>query len=181
MFALLVLRWTAVSGVCVTLCTLVGGAGAVCGLSGSRHRFVASSRPPLRTRVVPSNMRQCVALKMAVYPASQNFAVESRDACASPGTMWASMAVPRIHGMSTLHVCVDCSVLSSGNVMVIGCTAIRLLVTCTPSTRKRLVAPESLRAVALVLCCSVSCWALWWVCSLAMVLLSSSSSKSGAK
>lgn len=35
------------------------------------------------------------------------FSVESRDAWARPGTMWAVVASRRSHGMSTLHVCVD--------------------------------------------------------------------------
>ena len=62
--------------------------------------------------------------------------------------MWAVVASCCSHGMSTLHVCVDCNVAPSGSVMVMGCRATCLLVTCALSMMKWLVAPESLRADA---------------------------------
>ena len=78
-----------------------------------------------------------------LHPASQNFLVEISDACASPGTMWASVISSGNQGMSRLHVWVDLMVLPLGSVMVIGFVAIALLVTGAFSTRKWPVAPES--------------------------------------
>ena len=78
-----------------------------------------------------------------LHPASQNFLVEISDACASPGTMWASVISSGNQGMSRLHVWVDLMVLPLGSVMVIGFVAIALLVTGAFSTRKCPVAPES--------------------------------------
>ena len=80
---------------------------------------------------------------ITLHPASQNFLVEMSDACASPGTMWASVILSGNHGMSRLHVWVDLIVLPLGSVMVIGFAAIFLLVTGAFSTRKCPVAPES--------------------------------------
>ena len=47
------------------------------------------------------------------------------------------------HGMSRLHVCVDCIVPPLGNVIVTGLIAFFLLTTGAPLTRKWPVAPES--------------------------------------
>lgn len=105
----------------------------------------------MRTSVVPSKILHCVASKLTVYPASQNFAVARREACARPGTMCALVASWRSHGMSTLHVCVDLRVAPSGSVIVIGWRSSCLLMTWAPSIMKWLVAPESLSAVAVVL------------------------------
>lgn len=92
--------------------------------------------------------------------------------------MWASVAAPCSHGMSTLHVCVDCNVLPFGNVIVMGWMVIFLFVTWAPSTRKWLVAHELLSAVASLLACGcgMPCWVLWWASSLEMDSCSSSSS-----
>ena len=81
--------------------------------------------------------------KTTLHPASQNLRVEISDACASPGTMCASVICAGSHGMSRLHVWVDWITLPFGNVIVIGWSAILLFMTGAPSTRKWPVAPES--------------------------------------
>ena len=80
--------------------------GLVAGQSGRRHKFVVGSLPPLRTMSVPSKMRHSIASNTTVYPASQNFAVATNEEWVRPGMMCACVVLPRIHGMSRLHVCV---------------------------------------------------------------------------
>ncbi len=147
--------------------------GGCAGRNGRRHRLEMVSLPPSSISVGPSKMRHRAASKMTEYPASQNFAVDRSDACARPGTMCAWVAVGRSQGMSTLHVCVDFICLPSGSVMVSGCAATCLLMTCAPSAMKWLVAPESLRADVASGACSVSSVRLW--VSLSSLLLYSSS------
>ena len=117
---------------------------------GRRQSVVCGSRPPSRMTDVPSRTRQLVSSKRTVYPASQNLAVDSNDAWARPGTMWACVASGRMSGKSRLQVCVDCNVAPSGSMMVMGLWSTCLLRTGAPSVMKWLVAPESLRAVGVI-------------------------------
>ena len=124
--------------------------GGVVGSSGNLHKFVAASRPPSSTIASLSHMQHFSLSNVTVYPASQNFAVESSDACVRPGTMWACVAASFSHGMLMLQVWVEVSIAPSGSVMWIGSVSTFLLTTFAPVLRKWLVAPESLSAE------------LWW-------------------
>ena len=55
-----------------------------------------------------------------VHPASQNFRVLINDECDKPGPICASVICASSHGISRLHVCVDCIRLPLGNKMLIG-------------------------------------------------------------
>ena len=124
------------AGTWVTMLAAHSVVGFVAGRSGRRHSFVVGSRPPLRTISGPSNTQHCNASNVTVYPASQNFAVETSEAWVRPGTMWACVAAPRSHGMSRLHVCVDRIVLPSGRWTVMGFGSRWMLMAWAPSTRK---------------------------------------------
>lgn len=76
-------------------------------------------------------------------PLSQNCRVASNDVCDNFGTMWPAVMVSGSHGMSRLQVCVDCILLPSGKVILMGLIAICLFVTGASSCRKCPVAPES--------------------------------------
>ena len=78
-----------------------------------------------------------------MHPASKYFLVEINDACANPGTVFASIMWFGSHGMSKLHVCVDVMILPFVIVMLIGLYATCKFVTGALSTRKWYVAPES--------------------------------------
>ena len=80
---------------------------------------------------------------MTLHPASQNFFVEIREECCSPGTMWASVISSGSHGIPKLHVCVEYMMLPSGSFIAIGNSAAFMLTTAEPSTRKCDDAPES--------------------------------------
>lgn len=78
-----------------------------------------------------------------LQPASQNFLVEIKDACANPGTMCPSVISAGSHGISKLHVWVDWITLPFGSVIVIGFVAILMLTAGAPFIKKCPVAPES--------------------------------------
>ena len=65
------------------------------------------------------------------------------DACASPGTVWASVTSGGSHGISILHMCVDHITVPSGHVIAIGFSAGLMFTTRAPLIRKCPVAPES--------------------------------------
>ena len=108
-------------------CDVVGSVASstVCVVvdSGKHQRVVDGSRLPWRTTVCPSRTRHELASNVTVYPASQNFAVERREVCARPGTMWACRAAGFNVGMSSSHVCVERRVAPLGRVMVMGLLA----------------------------------------------------------
>ena len=79
---------------------------------------------------------------MTLHPASQNFLVEMRDACARPGTICASVICSGSHGISRLHVWVDLMILPLGSVMAIGLVAGLMFTDGAPAIRKWPVAPE---------------------------------------
>lgn len=98
--------------------------------------------------------------------------------------------------MSKLHVCVDWMALPSGSVIVMGSLSILMLIAWAPSTRKWLVAPESLnallqRVVVCGCCCGASdiviatvlgsCMACLWAASFVVRSISSSSSDKMSK
>ena len=80
---------------------------------------------------------------VTLYPESVNFLVDMRDEWGRPGTICDSDTVFGIHGMSKLHVCVDCIIFPLGSVIFNGDDVIFLLTTGAPCTRKCPVAPES--------------------------------------
>ena len=86
--------------------------------------------------------------------------------------MCAAVTAVGSHGISRLHVCVDCRVAPSGSVIVMGSKSTAMLMTGAPCTMKWLVAPESLIA-----CCTGSLFVgvvcAW--CALCGVVSSSSS------
>lgn len=84
-----------------------------------------------------------------LQPASQNFLVATRDECANPGTMCASVMASGSHGISRLHVCVDLIMDPSGNLMESGEFVGLSFLTAAPFTRKCAVAPESKMAYSI--------------------------------
>ena len=86
--------------------------------------------------------------------------------CARPGTIWVAVMIAGIHGMSRLHVCVDCIVLPSGSVILIGVSVGVTLITGALGRQKCPVVPESempcigaISMVALLLCAAKTCFA----------------------
>ena len=77
-----------------------------------------------------------------LHPESVIFLVDMRDEWDRPGTICASVTVFGIHGMSKLHVCVDCIIFPLGSVIFNGDDVIFLFTTGAPCTRKFPVAPE---------------------------------------
>ena len=73
---------------------------------------------------------------MTLYPAAQNFLVEIRDECDKPGTMCASVTWLGSHGMSKLHVWVNCIRFPLGSRMCIGFWVGVMLIAGDPLTRK---------------------------------------------
>ncbi len=86
--------------------------------------------------------------------------------------MCAAVTAVGSHGISRLHVCVDCRVAPSGSVIVMGSKSTAMLMTGAPCTMKWLVAPESLIA-----CCTGSLFVgvVCALCALCGVVSSSSS------
>ena len=80
---------------------------------------------------------------VTLHPESVNFLVDMRYEWESPGTICASVTVFGSHGMSKLHVCVDCIIFTLGSVIFNGDGINFLLNTGAPCTRKCPVAPES--------------------------------------
>ena len=80
---------------------------------------------------------------ITLHPESVNFLVDMRDEWERPGTICASVTVLGSHGMSKLHVCVDCIIFPLGSVIFNGDDVNFLLTTGAPCTRKCPVAPES--------------------------------------
>ena len=78
---------------------------------------------------------------VTLHPGSVNFLVDMRDECESPGTICAFVAVFGIHGMSKLHVSVDCIIFTLGCVIFNGDDVNFLLTTGAPCIRKCPVAP----------------------------------------
>ena len=79
------------------------------------------------------------------------------DACAKPGTMWASFDSSESHGKYIVQVCVDVSQSPSGRFILSGCRAIFMFVTGVPGKTKWPVAPASATAMffAIVNCAVV--------------------------
>ena len=88
---------------------------------------------------------------MTLHPASHNILMDIRDACAKPGTMWASFALFGSHGISSVQVCVDVSQSPSGRFIFRGCCATFMFVTGVPGRTKWPVAPASATAMFLAI------------------------------
>ena len=58
------------------------------------------------------------------HPESINFLVGMRDELERPGTICASVTVFGSHGMSKLHVCVDCIIFPLGVLFSMGVVSI---------------------------------------------------------
>jgi hypothetical protein len=113
------------------------------GLIGRCHNLVCGSRGPSNT-VLPSIVTlHAFRVNVTSHPLSQNCRVASSDVCVNFGTMWAAVILSGSQGMSRLHVWVDMILLPSGRVILMGLTAIRLLVTGASFCMKWPVAPES--------------------------------------
>ena len=113
------------------------------GLMGNCHKPVAASLPPTNTSSLLKQTPHSSSSNVTLQPASQNFPVEISDACASPGTMCASVIWSGSHGMSRLHVCVDLMIFPFGSAMAIGLVAGLTFTAGEPLIKKRPVAPES--------------------------------------
>ena len=57
---------------------------------------------------------------ITLHPESVNFLVDMRDEWERPGTICDSVTVFCSHGMSKLHVCVDCIIFPLGSVIFNG-------------------------------------------------------------
>ena len=80
---------------------------------------------------------------ITLHPESVNFLVDMRDEWERPGTICASVTVLGSHGMSKLHVCVDCIIFPLESVIFNGDGVNFLLTTGAHCTRKCPVYPES--------------------------------------
>ena len=80
---------------------------------------------------------------VTLHPEFVNFLVDMRDEWERPGTICASVTVFGSHGMSKLHVCVNCIIFPLGSVIFNGEAVNFLLTTGDPCTIKCPVAPES--------------------------------------
>ena len=87
------------------------------------------------------------ALYVTFHRASHNVLMDIRDACAKPGTMWASFASFGSHVLSSLHVYVDVSQSPSGRFIFRGCRATFMFVTGVPGRTEWPVAPASATAM----------------------------------
>ena len=92
--------------------------------------------------VVYHQVRMSSMSNVTLHPKSVNFLVDMRDEWERPGTICASVTVFGIHGISKLHVCVDCIIFPLGSVLFNGDAVDFLLTTGAPFTRKFPVAPE---------------------------------------
>ena len=84
---------------------------------------------------------------MTLHPVLHNILIDISDACANPGTMWASFASFGSHGMSSVQVCVDVRQSPSGRFILSGCRALFMFVTGVPGKKKWPVAPASATAM----------------------------------
>ena len=80
---------------------------------------------------------------MTLHPALHSFTTETKEWEASPGTMWASLALGGSIGSAIFAVWVELMVDPFGSLMCKGSVAIFLLVTGAVESRKWLDAPES--------------------------------------
>lgn len=149
---------------CLIVCTLcaacwvLGVTVGVIVVSGKCHRPVVASRVPVRMWRSPSCRWQASASYVMLYPASQKTAVDSSDACDSPGTICALVAAVRNPGMARSQVCVERNVAPLGSKIEMGFVASCLLHTGASVVRKWPVAPVSLMAVSDVCAACVGCW-----------------------
>ena len=81
-------------------------------------------------------------LNITLHPESVVYLVDMGDEWERPGTICASVTVFGSHGMSKLHVCVDCIIFPLGDVIFNGDDVNFLLTTGAPCNRKCTVAPE---------------------------------------
>jgi hypothetical protein len=86
-------------------------------------------RRPCNTVLPPRVTLHTFWVKVTSHPWSQNCLVASSDVCVNFGMMWPAVISCGSHGMSRLHVCEDCILLPSGNVILMGCMATCLFVT----------------------------------------------------
>ena len=83
--------------------------------------------------------------KVTLQPALHKGRIPTRDATANPGTICPRRGCGS-PGIMKSHMCVDFTLFPSGKLIVIGCVAMRLLSTSTPSIMKMDVAPVSAMA-----------------------------------
>jgi hypothetical protein len=86
-----------------------------------------------------------LSLKVALHPALHRILMPIRDAIVIPGTTCLVNFVGR-PGMMMSQMWVGTTLLSSGKVVVIGCSAIRKLLTGVPFIMKIEIAPMSAMA-----------------------------------
>ena len=80
---------------------------------------------------------------MTLHPALHSFTTKTKEWEASPGTMWASLALGSSIGIAIFAVWVEWMVDPFGNLMCRGSVVIFLSVTGAAESRKWLDAPES--------------------------------------
>lgn len=86
---------------------------------------------------------QEISLIITLHPALHSFTTETKECEASPGTMWASLALGGSIGSAIFAVWLDWMVDPFGSFMRRGSVAIFLSVTGAEESRKWLDAPES--------------------------------------
>ena len=126
------------------------------------HMLFALSRLPEKdfdASDVCSNV-SFVDENIALYPLSQNCAMDSKALFAMSGKMWHLLAARGVLGMSRSAVCVASIDMLLGSKTFSPGSQCSMLVQCTPLPRKWLVHPES--AIAVVLECTALLAALFF-------------------
>jgi len=121
----------------------VGAVGAAIGLSGRIHNPVVGSRFPVHTSLCLKNTLHLDWLYVTLQSASHSVLMDTREAWAKPGTIWALQALLGSQGTLSLHSWVEAICLPSGRFMMIGVMAGVTSDTGVPGTRKWPVAPAS--------------------------------------
>ena len=124
----------------------VGSVGAACsssGTSGIIHKPVCVHF----LHCIVGLPLLCISHEMSfiitLHPALQSFTTDTNECDASPGTMWASLALGGSCGSAIFAVWLDWMVVPFGSLICSGSVANLLSVTGAADNRKWLDAPES--------------------------------------
>ena len=136
-------------------CSTRGSMLRVPDVRGSIHRPMCVHFLP-QTMVRPQYLTMHpILVKCTSHPALHKVTMDRSECEARPGMMWAARALRRRVRMSSVHVCVECTLSPLGRHAIIG-----VVVCCTFEAgalvvRKWLVAPESRMAQWLMVSASV--------------------------
>ena len=142
----LVVWWTCIFWALRSRGLSMNGVGPVCAddliYSCHSHRPIVTSLPPTKTNLFLKYTLYSSFSNITLHPASQNFLVEMRDACARLGTICTSVTCSGIHGMSRLQVWVDLMMSLFGSVTAIGLAPSVIFIARAPAIKKWLVTPK---------------------------------------